>query len=67
MIAEFVPSEVAAASPASAGEKALLEALRNRDECAFARLVNRGQSSLARVAMLYVQNPHVAAEVVQEA
>jgi RNA polymerase sigma-70 factor, ECF subfamily len=47
-------------------EKRLVDALRNRDEAAFASLVDRYASSLTRVARLYVRSRAVADEVVQE-
>jgi RNA polymerase sigma-70 factor (ECF subfamily) len=47
-------------------ESALLDALRRGDEDAFARLVGEHHASLRRVARLYVANPSVADEVVQD-
>jgi RNA polymerase sigma-70 factor (ECF subfamily) len=44
----------------------LLAALRRGDETAFASLLETYQSSLVRVAMIYVRNRAVAEEVVQE-
>ena len=65
-------SKVAPAGPpvtqpaAPAEDLRLLEALRNREERAFAELVNRYHASLLRLATLYVQTRAVAEEVVQE-
>jgi RNA polymerase sigma-70 factor (ECF subfamily) len=47
-------------------EQRLVQALRNRDEAAFASLLDRYSSSMARVARLYVRSSAVADEVVQE-
>ena len=47
-------------------EGQLLEALRRRDEGAFAALVARHHASLRRVARLYVASDALADEVVQE-
>ena len=47
-------------------ESALLDALRSGDEDAFARLVREHHASLHRVARLYVANPAIAEEVVQD-
>jgi RNA polymerase sigma-70 factor (ECF subfamily) len=47
-------------------EPALLDALRQGDEAAFAALVDRYHASMTRVAMLYVATRAVAEEVVQE-
>ena len=44
----------------------LARSLRDGDEGAFAELVSRYQSSLLRIAMIYVKNRSVAEEVVQE-
>jgi RNA polymerase sigma-70 factor (ECF subfamily) len=44
----------------------LIEELRQREEAAFARLVEQYQSALLRVARLYVPSHAVAEEVVQE-
>jgi RNA polymerase sigma-70 factor (ECF subfamily) len=54
------------ALPASGEEMALIEGLRKGEESAFLELVRRHQSSLLRLAMLYVHNRAVAEEVVQE-
>ena len=48
------------------GEAALIDALRRGDERAFARLVDSHHPSLLRVARLYVADPGIAEEVVQE-
>jgi RNA polymerase sigma-70 factor (ECF subfamily) len=45
---------------------ALLQALRDRDEAAFASLIDLYSGSLLRVAMMYVPSRAVAEEVVQE-
>jgi RNA polymerase sigma-70 factor (ECF subfamily) len=47
-------------------DQRLCEALRAGDQEAFAELVERYQSSLLRLAMVYVRNRAVAEEVVQE-
>lgn len=47
-------------------EKRLVEALRDRDETAFASLLDRYSSSMGRVARMYVRSEAVADEVVQE-
>jgi RNA polymerase sigma-70 factor (ECF subfamily) len=47
-------------------ELRLLENLRGGDEAAFAHLIDLYGPSLLRVAMMYVPNPAVAEEVVQE-
>ena len=47
-------------------ELRLIDALRNGDEAAFVSLVDAYHGSLVRLAMLYVANPAVAEEVVQE-
>jgi RNA polymerase sigma-70 factor, ECF subfamily len=44
----------------------LARSLREGDEAAFAELVSRYQSSLLRIAMIYVKNRSIAEEVVQE-
>jgi RNA polymerase sigma-70 factor (ECF subfamily) len=49
-----------------ADERALVAALRNGDEDAFALLVDRHHNTLLRVAMFYVPSRAVAEEVVQE-
>ena len=59
-------------APAMAGpevkldETRLLEALRRGDEAAFASLLRTYQSTLVRLAMIYVRNRAVAEEVVQD-
>jgi RNA polymerase sigma-70 factor, ECF subfamily len=52
--------------PAGAGERAQLAALRRGDERAFTELIDAYNSSLLRVAMIYVPSRAVAEEVVQE-
>src|SRR3954453_9385016 len=54
------------AAPAPDDERALVRALRARDEHAFAELVRRHHASLIRVARLYVADRAVAEEVAQE-
>jgi RNA polymerase sigma-70 factor (ECF subfamily) len=51
---------------ASLEETRLLEALRQGDEDAFAFLLRTYESTLVRLAMIYVRNRAVAEEVVQE-
>jgi RNA polymerase sigma-70 factor, ECF subfamily len=48
-------------------EQRLVEALRARDEAAFAELIERYHSSLVRLAMSFVSSRAVAEEVAQEA
>jgi RNA polymerase sigma-70 factor, ECF subfamily len=50
-------------SPADAR---VVDALRERDEAAFARLLREHHAALERVARIYVSSPAVAEEVVQE-
>jgi RNA polymerase sigma-70 factor, ECF subfamily len=57
------PAPPAALSP---DERRLVDALRARDEDAFAELIDRYQASLVRVAMIYVGSRAVADDVVQE-
>jgi RNA polymerase sigma-70 factor (ECF subfamily) len=52
---------------ATAGDAALIAALRSGDEAAFVGLVEQLQGSLVRVAMLSVRDRGIAEEVVQEA
>jgi RNA polymerase sigma-70 factor, ECF subfamily len=47
-------------------DRLLVDALRNRDEAAFAWMLDRYDASLRRVALGYVRTPSVADEVVQE-
>jgi RNA polymerase sigma-70 factor (ECF subfamily) len=51
---------------AARDELRVIEALRQGDEAAFARLVDQHHASLRRVARLYVSNRAVADEVVQD-
>ena len=51
---------------AAHAESRVIEALRQGDEAAFARLVDRYHASLRRVARLYLSNRAVADEVVQD-
>ena len=44
----------------------LIEALRKSDEAAYRALVARHSATLLRLASMYVSNPEVAADVVQE-
>lgn len=61
-------SDTAMADPASslADDHQLIESLRRGDEAAFLALVERYQSSMKRVALLFVNDPAHADEVVQE-
>ena len=47
-------------------DRTVIEALRQGDEGAFARLVDDYHASLSRVARLYIANRAVADEVVQD-
>jgi RNA polymerase sigma-70 factor, ECF subfamily len=47
-------------------EMQLVEALRNRDEQAFAELIRMYQAALLRVALMYVSSRAIAEDVVQE-
>jgi RNA polymerase sigma-70 factor, ECF subfamily len=47
-------------------ERDLLEALRRRDEAAFAELVRRYAGSMLRLARMYARSASVAEEIVQE-
>jgi RNA polymerase sigma-70 factor (ECF subfamily) len=58
------PSPLATGSP---DERRLIEALRERDEDAFAELVERYHASLVRLAMSFVSSRAVAEDVAQEA
>ena len=51
---------------ASADDLRLLETLRGGDETAFVSLIDHYQTSLVRLAMVYVPNRVVAEEIVQE-
>jgi RNA polymerase sigma-70 factor, ECF subfamily len=51
---------------ATVDESALIAALRNGDDAAFARLVDRHTPSMLRVARGYVPSREIAEEVVQE-
>jgi RNA polymerase sigma-70 factor, ECF subfamily len=48
-------------------ERELLDALRRRDETAFAELVRRYAGSMLRLARMYARSAAVAEEIVQEA
>jgi len=61
------PPTTAALSGLSPDERRLVEALRNRDEDAFAELIDRYHESLVRLAMMYVASRAVAEDVAQEA
>jgi RNA polymerase sigma-70 factor (ECF subfamily) len=54
-------------APATRGERALVEQLRNGDEDAFRALVDRYQASMVRLAQVYVPTRAVAEDVAQEA
>jgi RNA polymerase sigma-70 factor, ECF subfamily len=56
----------AAGTQPSAADAAVVEALRQGDEQAFARLVDQLHASLRRMARLYVSSPAIADEVVQD-
>ena len=60
------PVEIAGNEAEPSDDARLLQALRERDEAAFATLVDRYQGQLVRVAMTYVSSRAVAEEVVQE-
>lgn len=51
---------------AASDDRAIVAALRNRDEAAFAALVGRHHAMLIRIARLYVSDDAVAEEVAQE-
>ena len=51
---------------AAVDESALIAALRDRDESAFAQLVDQHTPSMLRVARGYVPSRDIAEEVVQE-
>jgi RNA polymerase sigma-70 factor (ECF subfamily) len=53
-------------APPAEGEAGLLAALRRGDEAAFLDLVERYQAGLLRLASIYLSNPRVAEEVVQD-
>lgn len=55
-----------APSLASEADLKLIEALRQGDEAAFVMLIDQYHTSLFRVALIYIANPAVAEEVVQE-
>jgi RNA polymerase sigma-70 factor (ECF subfamily) len=64
---EFGDSESGIAGPpASADELQLVEALRRGDEAAFMLFVERYQTMMMRIALMYVSNRAVAEDVVQE-
>ena len=50
----------------SAEDARIVDALRNRDEAAFARLLREHHAALLRVARIYVSSTAVAEEVVQD-
>src|SRR4051794_26279199 len=52
--------------PDDGDERALVGALRHRDERAFAAVVRRHHAAMVRVARLYVADRAVAEEVVQD-
>lgn len=58
--------EAGCASGPDSDDNRLVAALRRGDEAAFAGLIERLQSSLIRIAMLYVADRETAEEVVQE-
>lgn len=58
--------EAASVTPPTAEEQALLARLRAGDEAAFAMLIDRHNSSLLRLAQVFVSSRAVAEEVVQE-
>ncbi len=51
----------------SGEELALVAALRNGEDCAFAMLLDRYHSAMVRLASIYVSNRMIAEEVAQEA
>jgi RNA polymerase sigma-70 factor (ECF subfamily) len=55
------------ATSASDADLELLDALRKGDEAAFMTLVDRYQSSMKRIALLFVSDPALADEVIQDA
>lgn len=59
-------STAVSAHVATAEELQLVEALRQRDEAAFLKLVELHHNSLLRLAQIYVRTRDVAEEVVQE-
>jgi RNA polymerase sigma-70 factor (ECF subfamily) len=63
---DIVGDDAPIASPATAAETALLEALRRGDEQAFTSLVQRHHSSLLRLAMSYVATREQAEDAVAE-
>jgi RNA polymerase sigma-70 factor, ECF subfamily len=48
------------------GDEMLLAGMRRGDEAAFVEVVKRYHPALARLARVYISDPHVAEEVVQE-
>jgi RNA polymerase sigma-70 factor, ECF subfamily len=62
-----LPARADQATRPESKEWPLVEALRSRDERAFAELVERHNRTLLRVARLYVRDRSAAEEVVQEA
>ena len=63
---DIVGDDAPIASPATAEETALLEALRRGDEQAFVSLVQRYHASLLRLAMTYVATREQAEDAVAE-
>jgi RNA polymerase sigma-70 factor (ECF subfamily) len=61
-----VQHDADSAAEGAADDRRLLEALRAGDEAAFASLLERHQATLLRVARIYVADPAVAEDVVQE-
>jgi RNA polymerase sigma-70 factor (ECF subfamily) len=61
------PTAPIAPSGPTPDELRLIEALRARDEAAFAELIDRYHTSLVRLAMSFVSSRAVAEEVAQEA
>ena len=58
--------DIPIATPATAEEVALVDALRRGDEKAFATLIDRYHSALFRLALMYVATKEQAEDVVQE-
>src|SRR3712207_5064105 len=60
------PEPVPRDSGVATDDQALIAALRNGDEPAFASIIDRYHASMLRLAMLYVPSRAVAEDVVQE-